>query len=73
MREFERVRVSGKETKRMRKCVSVNVCVRGKGKKERERKKNLKSIEGRDEMGGQGQYWLFHYQKSDFRHFQKSL
>ena len=65
--------MSGKETKRKRKCVIVNVCVREKGKKERERKINLKSIGGHDEMGGQGQYWLYHYQKSDFRHFEKSL
>ena len=36
-------------------------------------KKNLNSIGVRDGVGGQGQYWLFHYQKSDFWDFEKSL
>ena len=30
--------------------------------------KNLNSIGVRDGVGGQEQYWLLHYQKSDFRH-----
>ena len=34
------------------------------------RGENLISIGVRDSVGGQGQYWLFHYQKSDFRHFE---